>query len=619
MLVQLRKNYLLLVDAVIIAIVPFIALFIRFDGQITENYLHTVKICVPYLVCGNLLVFSVYGFYRRMWRYATIEDLFAIVCAVSITSVLFLVASIYFQIALPKSIYFIIWIFDIGMIGFSRLLIKMTAYRMKDSQEDATRLLIIGAGDAGAMLARELRQHRSGETRRIVGYIDDDEGKKGSALFGSTIIGTTKEIERIVMEEKIDEIIIAIPSAEGPIVRRIAAICKRTGGKVKIVPGLYELIDGKVTMNQVRDIALEDLLRRDAVKLDIETIAAYIENGTILVTGAGGSIGSELCRQISKIGAKKILLLGRGENSIYEIHQELKGKFPKQDYVPLIADVRDKKRLDDIFRTHKPEVVFHAAAHKHVPLMEAQPAEAIKNNVFGTKNVAECADQFGVDRFVLISTDKAVNPTSVMGATKRIAELILQEINDKSKTKFAAVRFGNVLGSRGSVVPLFKKQIASGGPITVTHPEMTRYFMTIPEATQLVLQAGSLAHGGEVFLLDMGNPVKILDLAKDLIELHGLELGKDIHIALTGLRPGEKLYEELLTAEEGTISTKHEKIFSAKIRPVDKKELLESLNVLARTADTGTILYTLKNLIPTYRNEVDEAKEAEKEKIIKVS
>lgn len=369
----------------------------------------------------------------------------------------------------------------------------------------------------------------------------------------------------------------------------------------------------KGDLKKVRDITAEDLLGRDVVAFQIDEISHYIKRRVILVTGAGGSIGSELCRQISRAGAAELLLLGRGENSIYEIHQELKANYPRQRYVPIIADVRDKKRLRRVFEMYKPEVVFHAAAHKHVPMMETQAEEAVKNNVFGTRNVAECADRAGCERFVLISTDKAVNPTSVMGATKRVAELILQEISERSNTKFAAVRFGNVLGSRGSVIPLFKKQIEMGGPVTVTHPEMTRYFMTIPEAAQLVLQAGELTLGGEVFLLDMGESVKIMDMAKSMIALHGLKAGVDVQIAFTGLRPGEKLYEELLTTEEGAVSTRYEKIFSAKITPLGRKSLQEGLRILEYTSDAQVILHTLKNLVPTYNSAI--LKDTIKEKV----
>ena len=371
------------------------------------------------------------------------------------------------------------------------------------------------------------------------------------------------------------------------------------------MPGLYEMTDNvrmQPGMRRLRDIRLEDLLRREPIHLDFDKITHYIAGKTVLITGAGGSIGSELARQISRVGAKEILLLGRGENSIYEIYQELKVKFPAQSYHTIIANVTEKTRMEEVFQQYYPEVVFHAAAHKHVPLMEMQPGEAVHNNVFGTKNVAELADTYRSEIFVLISTDKAVNPTSVMGATKRAAELVLQEINQNSATKFVTVRFGNVLGSRGSVVPLFERQIAAGGPVTVTHPEMTRFFMTIPEAVQLVLQAGSQAEGEEVFLFDMGESVKINDMACDLIRLHGLTPNKDIKIIYTGMRPGEKLYEELLTSEEGTTSTKHKKIYKAKISPLNTETLRENLKILSNTQDHIIILKTLQQMIPTYRS-----------------
>lgn len=368
------------------------------------------------------------------------------------------------------------------------------------------------------------------------------------------------------------------------------------------MPGIYSMVNGEIDMGEMREISLEDLLRRDPIQLDFEKITSYIAGKTVLITGAGGSIGSEISRQISRVGAKEIILLGRGENSIYEIHQELIRKYPEQNYRTVIANITDGERMARIFQRFQPQVVFHAAAHKHVPLMEIQPDEAIRNNVFGTKNVAELADENNAEIFVLISTDKAVNPTSVMGATKRAAELVLQKINQHSQTKFVTVRFGNVLGSRGSVVPLFEKQIASGGPVTVTHKEMTRFFMTIPEAVQLVLQAGSQAEGGEVFLFDMGKPVKIKEMAEDLIRLHGLTPGKDINIVYTGLRPGEKLYEELLTSEEGTTSTKHKKIFKAQIQPLDETELMRCLKKLKETTDKKIILKILTHMIPTYKS-----------------
>ena len=525
----------------------------------------------------------------------------SIVGAVSLSVAMMFVVDIFMGMHIPRSIYVLTWMLSIGGIGISRLAFKINWDNWTGDTSAQKQVLIVGAGDAGAMMAREIEQNDDA-VLKIAGFIDDDPRKQGSKLSGFNVLGTTEDIVDICQKRSIDEIIIAMPSVSGDVVRRIAENCRQTGCEVKIMPSLFEMTDGHVNVRTLRDINIEDLLRRDPIHLDFAKITSYIAGKTVLITGAGGSIGSEISRQVSRVGAKEIILLGRGENSIYEIYQELKIKFPDQLYRTVIANITDKQRMTEVFAKYKPQVVFHAAAHKHVPLMEIQPAEAVRNNVFGTKNVAELADAYHSEIFVLISTDKAVNPTSVMGATKRCAELVLQEINQHSETKYVTVRFGNVLGSRGSVVPLFEKQIAAGGPVTITHPEMTRFFMTIPEAVQLVLQAGSQAEGGEVFLFDMGKPVKIRDMACDLIQLHGLKPDQDIKLVYTGLRPGEKLYEELLTSEEGTASTKHEKIFKAKINPLDTAELKRDLDILANNRDTMTILQTIKRMIPTYKS-----------------
>ena len=553
------------------------------------------------MVLISLAIFYSYGMYHRIWHYARMRDLIAIVGAVTLSQAAIFILTVLLSIAIPRSVMIITWLLDLGAIGASRLMFKINLDLVTESKGGRENLLIVGAGDAGAMLARELEQNDAA-TISIVGFVDDDEKKQKGRLAGFPILGTTRDLPAVVRKHKIDTIVIAIPSADGDAVRRIDRQCRKTGANVRIMPGIYEMISGEAGMGELREIRLEDLLRRDPIQLDFDQITGYIAGKTVLITGAGGSIGSELSRQISRVGAKEIILLGRGENSIYEIHQELKRKFPEQTYHTVIANITDKDRMARIFKRFHPQVVFHAAAHKHVPLMEIQPDEAVRNNVFGTKNVAELADENQAEIFVLISTDKAVNPTSVMGATKRTAELVLQEINQHSKTKFVTVRFGNVLGSRGSVVPLFEKQIAAGGPVTVTHKEMTRFFMTIPEAVQLVLQAGSQAEGGEVFLFDMGKPVKINDMAEDLIRLHGLTPGRDIKIVYTGLRPGEKLYEELLTSEEGTTSTKHKKIFKARIQPLDEADLKQSLQTLQKTTDRKILLQTLKHMIPTYKS-----------------
>ena len=580
---------------------PIMAVLLRFEGEIPAAEFDIIRTGLPWMVLLSLAVFYFYGMYHRIWHYARMRDLIAIVGAVTLSQAAIFILTVLLSIAIPRSVMIITWLLDLGAIGASRLMFKINLDLVTESKGGRENLLIVGAGDAGAMLARELEQNDAA-TISIVGFVDDDEKKQKGRLAGFPILGTTRDLPSVVRKHKIDTIVIAIPSADGDAVRRIDRQCRKTGANVRIMPGIYEMISGEAGMGELREIRLEDLLRRDPIQLDFDQITGYIAGKTVLITGAGGSIGSELSRQISRVGAKEIILLGRGENSIYEIHQELKRKFPEQTYHTVIANITDKDRMARIFKRFHPQVVFHAAAHKHVPLMEIQPDEAVRNNVFGTKNVAELADENQAEIFVLISTDKAVNPTSVMGATKRTAELVLQEINQHSKTKFVTVRFGNVLGSRGSVVPLFEKQIAAGGPVTVTHKEMTRFFMTIPEAVQLVLQAGSQAEGGEVFLFDMGKPVKINDMAEDLIRLHGLIPGRDIKIVYTGLRPGEKLYEELLTSEEGTTSTKHKKIFKARIQPLDEADLKQSLQTLQKTTDRQILLQTLKHMIPTYKS-----------------
>ena len=602
------KLKLILIDAIILSVVPIIALLLRFEGIIPTQEFQTFRTCLPWMVLISLAIFYFYGMYHRIWHYARLRDLIAIIGAATLSQATIFIITVMADIPVPRSVIILTWFLSIGAIGASRLMFKVNLDLVTESKGNKDNLLIVGVGDAGAMLVRELEQNAAATTN-IIGFVDDDEKKRNGRLAGFPILGNVNELPQVVKTNKVDEIVIAIPSADGDTIRHIDTQCRKTGAKVRIMPGIYEMVNDGVSMGKMREIRLEDLLRREPIHLDFAKITNYIAGKTVLITGAGGSIGSEISRQISRVGAREIILLGRGENSIYEIHQELKRKFPDQTYHTVIANITDKERMARIFQRFQPQVVFHAAAHKHVPLMEIQPDEAIRNNVFGTKNVAELADANHAEIFVLISTDKAVNPTSVMGATKRTAELVLQEINQHSNTKFVTVRFGNVLGSRGSVVPLFERQIAAGGPITVTHKDMTRFFMTIPEAVQLVLQAGSQAEGGEVFLFDMGKPVKIKDMAEDLIRLHGLTPDKDIKIVYTGLRPGEKLYEELLTSEEGTTSTKHKKIFKAQIQPLDESDLQQSLQALEETTDKQVILQTLKHMIPTYKSkQLEEAK-----------
>ncbi|MBS6124115.1 MAG: polysaccharide biosynthesis protein, partial [Veillonella sp.] len=459
--------------------------------------------------------------------------------------------------------------------------------------------LIIGAGDAGAIIAREIERYHK-RSRRIIGFVDDDMYKHNRLMNGFRILGNREDIPMLVARYKVEEIIIAMPSVKRDVIREIMEICSPLKCKINTLPGMYQLLDDEVLVSHLHPISIEDLLERDEIHLDTSKVEPYLKDKVVLVTGAGGSIGSEICRQVLRVRPKKLLLLGHGENSIYLIHQELRSIVTEGTLVPIIADIRDKNQLDQIFTDYEPDVVFHAAAHKHVPLMEIQPMAAVLNNIYGTRNVADVAGRHGVERFVMISTDKAVNPTSVMGATKRVAEKVIISMNDTYDTKYITVRFGNVLGSRGSVIPLFKKQIEAGGPVTVTDPEMTRYFMTIPEASQLVLQAGAMGKGGEVFLLDMGEPVKIIDLARNMIRLSGLEPDKDIHIKITGLRPGEKKYEELLTSEEGTNRTNHTKIFEAPLDTVDRDWLIEKISTFDSCETDMDVIGVLQDIIPTY-------------------
>ena len=483
---------------------------------------------------------------------------------------------------------------------------------------DQRRVMIVGAGSAGTMIINEMMARRELKYNPIV-LIDDDKNKLGKRISGVKIEGNRYDIPYIAGEQEIDLILIAIPSLDAKNKAELIDICKETNCKLQIVPGMYEIISGKATVSKIKDVDLEDLLGRDPIVLDNKGIEDYIKGRTILVTGAGGSIGSELCRQIASFQPKRLVLFDIYENNVYDIQNELKEDFPDMDMSVLIGSIRDRERLHEVFSQYKINVVFHAAAHKHVPLMEDSPKEAVKNNVFGTLNLALEASDAGVSRFVMISTDKAVNPTNIMGATKRLCEMIVQAMDKQSKTEFVAVRFGNVLGSNGSVIPLFKKQIAHGGPVTVTHKKIIRYFMLIPEAAQLVLQAGAFAKGGEIFVLDMGKPVKIYDLACDLIKLSGLEPNKDIKIVFTGLRPGEKLYEELLMSEEGLQDTVHKKIYVGKPTFEDMDKLtvkLEQLRKLLELDDIDDIKHQMQMIVPTYHyKNVDEvaAENADKE------
>lgn len=598
----LLPGLLLIVDVITIIGVALISLLIRFDGYITSHYLHQMIDALPIMVISYIVMLLSMHLYTRIWRYAGMREMVAVLIATTLGAGLFYTGMYVFDKSLPRSIYLISWILSTGVIGIGRMVLHYIAmqYGGKQSTDaDMVNTLIIGAGDAGATIAREIERYHK-RSRKVIGFIDDDESKFNRLMGGVRILGNRHDIPSIVKENKVKEIIIAMPSVTRNEIRNIMEICSPLKCKVNTLPGMYQLLDDEVLVSHLHPVSIEDLLERDEVRLDMDIVEHYIRDKVVLVTGAGGSIGSEICRQIMRVGPKQLLLLGHGENSIYLINQELKNIYKDGPIIPIIADIRDKQQLDQIFTQYNPQVVFHAAAHKHVPLMEIQPMAAVLNNIYGTRNVADIAGRHGVERFVMISTDKAVNPTSVMGATKRVAEKVIISMNDTYDTKYITVRFGNVLGSRGSVIPLFKKQIEAGGPVTVTDPKMTRYFMTIPEASQLVLQAGAMGKGGEVFLLDMGEPVKIIDLARNMIRLSGLEPDKDIHIKITGLRPGEKKYEELLTSEEGTNRTNHTKIFEAALDTVDRDWLIEKISTFDSCETDMDVIGVLQDIIPTY-------------------
>ncbi|MDP4180638.1 MAG: nucleoside-diphosphate sugar epimerase/dehydratase [Bacillota bacterium] len=616
---KIRSKLLVLLDIFLINFALLFAYLLRFDGdlsaipqEVKKNIFYIFIVATVVKLLSNAL----FKLYSSLWRYAGIYEMINIVkaafignvvmqCYVFIDRILASREVFIVKITVPASIFVIAFLVDIFLIGGSRFAYRVFRRIVKGEKiqlKNLKRVLIIGGGNAGAIIIRELKLHT--ELNSIpVAIIDEDPYKIGKEINGVPIIGQNKDIADIVVRKKIDEVIIAIPSATNQVINEIYNECSKTQCKVKILPSVAQLIDETVMIQKIREVNIEDLLGREPVNLDIQRIASYIEDQVVIVTGGGGSIGSELCRQIASFKPKQLIILDNYENNAYDIQNELIYNYPKLDLVTIIANIREKHRIDSIFKKYRPNVVFHAAAHKHVPLMEGNPTEAIKNNVFGTMNVAECADKYGTKRFVLISTDKAVNPTNIMGATKRIGEMIIQAINKHSNTEFVAVRFGNVLGSNGSVIPLFKKQIEQGGPVTVTHTEVTRFFMTIPEAVQLVIQAGAMANGGEIFVLDMGNPVKIYDLARNLIKLSGFEPDEDIKIEVTGLRPGEKLYEELLMDEEGLKSTANKKIFVAQPVFTDLALLKRELDRLKEIimTDADEVMEYVQMIVPTYK------------------
>ena len=586
-----------------------LAYYLRIETQIfqyTDDILYVTLMVLPL----KAAILYLLGFHRQAWSKTGIWDLLRLVQGVGVAVVAFFIIMVIAQdtVYVPRSVPFIEGAITILLLSFARLVTRLQnesirRRNVRKSSRKVDRVLVAGAGEAGTMLAREVSR-RPESYLEIVGFLDDNATKQKQWYLGHQIFGPLDDLKKVARSHNVDKVIIAMPTAPGEVIRKVVTLAQEAGVESQIMPGLYELLSGGFNIAQLRRVDLSDLLRREQVKLDVAPISQYLYERTVLVTGAGGSIGSEIVRQMTGFHPKQVLLLGRGENSIFKVEREFRTEYPDIQFIPIIADVRDRETLEHIFHRYGPDVVFHAAAHKHVPLMEANPDQAILNNVGGTRNLAELALEHRVQRFVNVSTDKAVNPTSIMGSSKRVAEYVVQlaSLRAGKDQSFVSVRFGNVLGSRGSVVPLFRRQIEDGGPVTVTHPDMTRYFMTIPEASQLVLQAGGLGDNGAVYVLDMGQPVKIVDLARDLIRLCGLTPDVDIKIEFSGIRPGEKLFEELLTAEEGTSATRHEKIFTARNNGLPAEKFGDMLHALFESAlqkDEEGIRCQLQKLIPT--------------------
>lgn len=593
------------------------AFYARFEGAIPEQMLKRLIVQGPYVVCLQYGLLALLGVPKFSWRYVGLREAVRIGQAAfagfAILSVIRFLAGACFRsdgyaqfLCLPYGVIAIDSALALlGVLGVrvSRRISTERAEirKLRPEFKHQVRTLLVGAGRGGVMVAKEI----SGRPELgivAVGFIDDDPDKRGSLVHGIPVLGGRGELARVAQERSIKQAIITVANAEGAVVRSISAACQQAGLQVKVIPGLFRLVGGEVNLTRIRDVAIEDLLRRDAVVLDDVAIAAELKDRVVVVTGAGGSIGSEICRQVARFGPHKLLLLERSENALFEVHRELREAFPGLEILPCVADICDRARIDELFAIFQPAVVFHAAAHKHVPMMEWNPREAIKNNSLGTRQLADLAHAHGVAAFVMISTDKAINPTSVMGVTKRVAELYVQALGKVSSTRFVTVRFGNVLGSNGSVVPIFKEQIARGGPVTVTHPEMRRYFMTIPEACQLVLQASVMGNGGEIFILDMGDPIKIVDLARDLIQLSGFN-ESEIEIVFNGIRPGEKLYEELSTLHEKAEKTRHPKILIGKTQAESLTQMAKAIDALAETSRRGSndeLRSALKKIVPEY-------------------
>lgn len=630
----------ILIDILGIYLSYFVAFVMRFDGiqyrWVVENetavskgvplyYWESFHQLMPWSVIVCILVFAAAKFYNTMWQFASMDELLQIFYGVTLANILIVLMGYALgNPRFPNGVYLMGYLLTLFFVGSFRLGFRIVR-RMKrknmilqKDKEEFNRVMVIGAGEMGSMVIKEMKTAPESKGIPVIA-IDDAKSKRGTRINGVKVVGGRESIPRMASRYNIDQIVLAIPSSTKKDKQAILSICAKTGCQLKTVPGLYEMLDNPTESVAIRDIDITDLLGRDEIRLNVEEISGYLKGKTVLVTGGGGSIGSELCRQIALFNPKKLIIFDIYENNAYDLQNELLMRFKNLDLEVLIGSVRDKARVDHLFEVFHPDVVFHAAAHKHVPLMEHSPGEAVKNNVFGTLNVAQAADHFGAKRMVLISTDKAVKPTSIMGATKRICELIIQYCSRHSEhTDFVAVRFGNVLGSNGSVIPLFKRQIAAGGPVTVTHPDIIRYFMTIPEAARLVIQAGGMAHGGEIFILDMGQPVKIVDLARNLIRLSGLEPDRDIKIVYTGLRPGEKLYEELLLDSEGKCEkTAHELIYIGTPLQFNEETFLHQLEELRKYAgvDNVKMMSVVHELVPNYTGhaEKNDAMATEKE------
>ena len=603
----IRRLFLIILDTMLINIASFLALFFRFElsfNSIPLNYLDAVVSYITINTITTIIIFALFRLYNSLWKYAGIDEFINIIFSGIAAGVLQLVGMHYIlHIHVPRSYYPLSTMFTIAFVIGSRFLYRYSRrIARRRTSLSPCRIMIIGAGEAGSSIIREIASSDYVKGT-VICAIDDNRNKWGSYIQGIKVVGDRSKIIEEAAKHEITDIFIAMPTASRKDVKEILEICKETNCALKILPGMYQLINEEVSVTRLRSVEIEDLLGREPVKIELEEIDNYITEKVIMITGGGGSIGSELCRQIAKHKPKQLIIIDIYENNAYFIQQEIKSEYPDLDLVVLIASIRNTNRMNWIMEHYKPNIIYHAAAHKHVPLMEDSPNEAVKNNVGGTYKLACAADRNGVEKFILISSDKAVNPTNIMGASKRICEMIIQAYNKRSNTEFVAVRFGNVLGSNGSVIPLFKEQILRGGPVTVTHPEIIRYFMTIPEAVSLVLQAGAYAKGGEIFILDMGEPVKIAELAENLIRLSGYEPDRDIFIEYTGLRPGEKLFEELLMDEEGLVDTDNMLIHIGKPIEMDEEAFLKEVEFLDQSAreETEDIRSLVKKLVPTYQ------------------